>query len=136
VGRRFSYVSSAFSSYLTFSYIGALQPNQEIYIKIYGKGAKQDVLGVVKVRLDVLCNAPGDEMAAWYQLEKEPKSATPKQPGQLNLKFYYPKVIILNFFLEVLLSRERILIVVEFARKILPNTTRLRRNWVLVPLVL
>lgn len=72
-----------------FSYIGALQPTQELYIKVYS--SNQEFLGHVRFRLGALCNAPGNETGGWYTLEKEPKTSTPKQPAQLYLRLNYPK---------------------------------------------
>ena len=51
---------------------------------------KQEFLGHVRVRMQLLTDVIGDTVQGWYNLEKEPKTQE-KQPGQLFVRLHYPK---------------------------------------------
>eukprot|EP01126_Amoeba_proteus_P018183 TRINITY_DN1914_c0_g2_i1.p1 TRINITY_DN1914_c0_g2~~TRINITY_DN1914_c0_g2_i1.p1 ORF type:complete len:555 (-),score=85.83 TRINITY_DN1914_c0_g2_i1:127-1791(-) len=73
-----------------YIYIGQLESNMKVQIKVYSESLIKEFLGEVTIVLEKLIEAPGDAMGGWYNLVNEPQ-VTDKTPGQIYLRLHFPK---------------------------------------------
>lgn len=87
----------------TVSYVGNLEPSQEIIVKLYDRDlVGQDFLGRVVIPVSAIVEEEGDSFEKWFLVQDEPTenfNRGPKLPGEIKLKLHYPKVV--NRFITI-----------------------------------